>query len=278
MLKIGDFSRLSQISIKALRHYDDLGLIQPEHTDKFTGYRYYTLKQLPRAHRIMALKEMGMSLEQIGIMLNTEMSLEELRGMFRLKQAEIEQRVRDDQKRLAMVEFHLNMIQSEDNMPELDVIVKEIEAFHALYMSVRVTGDQIEQIGDEIYKAYKNKDFVPASYPIGIFYGDEVNPDDYEFAFAIPVHQEAEDFVLPTKGTLKVQELPSVTAVTMLLNGYSNKQLIEKKVLVQRWAIENGYTLCNEMRSVQYEPPHITPPNERVTELQVVVERKSEEE
>ncbi len=85
MLKIGEFSRLSQISIKALHIYDDRGLLQPEHVDKFTGYRYYTLNQLPYAHRIMALKEMGLSLEQIGIMLNQDMRVDELRGMFRLK-------------------------------------------------------------------------------------------------------------------------------------------------------------------------------------------------
>jgi DNA-binding transcriptional MerR regulator len=56
MLKIGEFSRLCQIGIHALRNYDKIGLLQPENTDKFTGYRYYTLQQLPRAHRIMALK------------------------------------------------------------------------------------------------------------------------------------------------------------------------------------------------------------------------------
>ena len=124
MLKIGEFSRLSQISIHALRHYDKLGLLQPSDVDPFTGYRHYTLQQLPRAHRIMALKEMGLSLEQISIMLNQDMSVDELRGMFRLKQAEIEQRVREDQKRLAMVEFHLHMINAEEKMPTLDVTIK----------------------------------------------------------------------------------------------------------------------------------------------------------
>ena len=63
MLKIGDFSKLSYVSAKALRHYDDLGLLQPAHIDPATGYRYYTVDQLPRLHRILALKDLGLALE-----------------------------------------------------------------------------------------------------------------------------------------------------------------------------------------------------------------------
>ena len=57
MLKIGDFSKLSRISIRNLRHYDELGLLVPENVDRFTGYRYYTEHQLITAGRISALRE-----------------------------------------------------------------------------------------------------------------------------------------------------------------------------------------------------------------------------
>ena len=68
MLKIGEFSQLSQVTVKTLHHYDEIGLLKPAHIDRFTNYRYYTVEQLPRIHRIMALKELGLSLEQIGLM------------------------------------------------------------------------------------------------------------------------------------------------------------------------------------------------------------------
>ena len=84
MLKVGDFSRLSLVSIKALRYYDELGLLKPARVDEFTGYRYYTAEQLPRLNRILALKDLGLSLEQIGVLLNKGVSSEELRGMLRL--------------------------------------------------------------------------------------------------------------------------------------------------------------------------------------------------
>ena len=65
MLKIGDFARLSQVSVVALRHYDEIGLLRPVKVDPFTGYRYYSTDQLPRLNRILALKDLGFSLEQI---------------------------------------------------------------------------------------------------------------------------------------------------------------------------------------------------------------------
>ena len=68
MLKIGDFARLSQIPVKTLRYYDDLGLITPARVDPMTGYRYYSLDQLPRLNRLIALKDLGFSLDQVCLM------------------------------------------------------------------------------------------------------------------------------------------------------------------------------------------------------------------
>ena len=62
MLKIGEFSKLSRISVRMLRHYDEIGLLMPEEIDPFTGYRYYSEAQLFTAGRINALKDMGFKL------------------------------------------------------------------------------------------------------------------------------------------------------------------------------------------------------------------------
>ena len=90
MFKIGDFSRLAQVSVRMLRHYDKLGLLTPSHIDRFTGYRYYTIDQLPRLHRIIALKDLGLSLEQIGQLptgeVNVTVALVFCRGVFHVEQ------------------------------------------------------------------------------------------------------------------------------------------------------------------------------------------------
>ena len=85
MFKIGEFSRLSRVSVRMLRHYDQLGLLTPAQTDRFSGYRYYTADQLPRLNRILALRDLGFSLEQIAGLLSEDLSPEQLLGMFKLK-------------------------------------------------------------------------------------------------------------------------------------------------------------------------------------------------
>lgn len=69
MLKIGEFSKLSRVSIRMLRHYDDIGLIKPVQVDDLTGYRYYREDQLYQIGRITALKDMGFGLADIVRML-----------------------------------------------------------------------------------------------------------------------------------------------------------------------------------------------------------------
>lgn len=61
MFKIGEFSKLSQVSVKALRYYDELGLLKPASVDRFTAYRYYSADQRPRLNRILALKDLGIA-------------------------------------------------------------------------------------------------------------------------------------------------------------------------------------------------------------------------
>jgi len=105
MLKIGEFSRLSQVTVKTLHHYDEIGLLKPSHIDPSSDYRYYTLDQLPRLHSIMALKSIGLSLDEIAQLLQEALPPEQIRSMFRLKQAEARRRLEAEQARLAQIEF-----------------------------------------------------------------------------------------------------------------------------------------------------------------------------
>src|SRR5258705_6262816 len=103
MIRIGDFSQMGQVSVRTLRLYDELGLLKPAYIDKFTDYRYYAIEQLPRLNRILALKDLGFSLEQIARLINEPISAEQLQGMLTLKQNEIEREVQDAQSRLTRV-------------------------------------------------------------------------------------------------------------------------------------------------------------------------------
>ena len=90
MFSIGEFARMGTVSVRTLRHYDDIGLLHPAHVDPETGYRSYTADQLGQLNRIIALKDLGFSLTMTGKLISG-ITLEELRGMLTLRRAQLEQ-------------------------------------------------------------------------------------------------------------------------------------------------------------------------------------------
>ncbi len=127
MLRIGDFSRLGQVTVRTLRLYDEMGLLKPAHVDDATGYRYYSSGQLSRLNRILVLKDMGFSLEQIACLLQSNLSADQLRSMFMMKQAELERDVHEKKMRLGRVETRLRQIEQEGQLPKYEVILKSID-------------------------------------------------------------------------------------------------------------------------------------------------------
>lgn len=121
MLKIGDFSKLSRISIRMLRHYDELGLLVPKATDNFTSYRYYAEDQLPVAGRIVAMRDMDFGLAAIGEILKNYDNPQALAEFLAVKQAE----VNDAMQKL--FEKHVPQATREyiENRLKRDALVKE---------------------------------------------------------------------------------------------------------------------------------------------------------
>lgn len=125
MFKIGDFAKLTHVSVRMLRHYDDLGLLKPAHLDTFTDYRYYSAEQLPRLNRILALQGLGFTLKQVGEVLNGTLTTEQMRGMLKLKQAELAQLYAEDQARLARVAATV-VIDLEEGAMSYEVVLKPL--------------------------------------------------------------------------------------------------------------------------------------------------------
>jgi len=123
MLKIGDFAREANVTVKTLRFYASEGLLSPVYIDRFSGYRYYTREQLSTLNRILALKDLGFSLAQIRQLLKGTLTPEELRGMLRLKQAELQQSVQRETLRLEHVEQRLALIEREGAVSLADIII-----------------------------------------------------------------------------------------------------------------------------------------------------------
>jgi DNA-binding transcriptional MerR regulator len=153
MLKISEFSHLAHISGRMLRYYDERGLLKPAHVDPATGYRYYTLEQLPRFYRLQALKDLGFTLEQIGPLLDQDLSLAELRGMLLLKQAEIQQSIQMEHMRLARIEARLKFIEQEQKPSPYEVVLKEVPSL--LVLSVQGSLPDEDEIPSTVFALFE---------------------------------------------------------------------------------------------------------------------------
>lgn len=144
MYGIGTVARLAQVSVRTLRYYDELGLLRPRWADPDTGHRWYAPDQLQRLHRIMALRDLGVALADIGRLLDEGVSAEQLRGILLLRRAEASERLAVEAERLGRVEARLRQLE-ENEMADYDIVVKRVEASWAAVASEEVAG--VEEIG-----------------------------------------------------------------------------------------------------------------------------------
>lgn len=285
MLKIGEFSRLSQVTVKTLHHYDEIGLLKPSQVDRFTNYRYYTLDQLPRIHSIMALKELGLSLEEIAQLLHEDLPPEQIRGMLRLKQAEGQQRIREEQARLAQIEFRLRQIEREGMMQTVDIVIKPIESFHGLTLRhQRQTWQERKLIGEAMSDALSRGLIRPlgssptnpmGSFPLtNIFYEEEFQGEYADTEVVITVEATHTPVVsLGEVGTFTLREIPTIEAAATYMHQGNYASLNEKYLFLERWAVENGFKLSGTWRFVYHRGPmHSVDASEYLFELQHPIE------
>ena len=266
MLSIGDFSKLSRIPVKTLRYYDEIGLFKPLEVDRFTGYRHYSANQLPQLNRILALKDLGLSLEQIAQILHEHLSLEQLRGMLRLRRAEIQQRMELEQTQLARVEARLKQIEMENIMPDYDVIIKNVES--QLVASIRATLPDFQHIGqlyEELY-AYLQR-YGAGGLAAAIWHDEGYKASDVDGEAVIYLKNR-----VPENERVKVYELPAAQMASVVHHGPYNA-FSKAYDAVLKWIEANGYKVIGPNREVYL---HVANPVQQddpsyVTEIQFPV-------
>ena len=144
MLKIGEFSKLSRVSVRMLRHYDEIGLLKPAEIDCFTEYRYYREDQLPTVCRITALKDMGFSLADIVRILEIYDDKEKLDEYFAERQRKLEKLSQDTAYKLTLLDAARKRLRKEETM-NYNVTIKTIPARYAA--TVHTTIPRYEEEG-----------------------------------------------------------------------------------------------------------------------------------
>lgn len=270
MFKIGDFSKICRVPVSALRYYADIGLLEPTHIDNFTGYRYYSLDQLPRLNRILALRDLGLSLTQIKQLLDERVTPEQMRGMLRLKQAELQQVVNEEQARLARVAARLKQIEQETSMTE--VVLKQIEPM--IVLSIREILDDPIKIGTLIGECAQvvtaNRVQITAT-PMTLYHDPEFNPQHMDVEIVFPVSSSAPKS-LPLDGGRQMtrRELPALDSAACALHEGGYDSLDVTYTAIGQWIETSRYKIVGPVREIYLRPPQMDDP---LTEIQFPVEK-----
>ena len=272
MLRIREFSRLGRITVRALRYYDEIGLLKPVKLDRFTGYRYYSTDQLPRLHRIVLLKSLGLSLDDIRELLDNDIPLNHIKLLLQVKQSEIKQRLDEDNERLRQIEAWLDKISKEDKMPtDIDVQEKEIPDLQVIGKREIGTYEvTINKLADELMNQINkpgNQGRVTITAPIMMLcHETEYKEKDADIEIVVPITGvvEVED------PAIEVKTLPKCRVLSVVHKGAYNSyyDIAYVYAAIYKYAEENNLELISPDREVYLNNREEVPEDELLTEIQ----------
>lgn len=276
IFQIGEFSKIAQVSGRLLRYYDQRGLLTPAYTDPETGYRYYTAKQLPHLNRILALKELGLTLEQIKRLLQDDISADEIRGMLALKKAQVEQTLLEEMARIKYIESRIEQIDRDGKLDNYDIVLKSIPP--QKYLSMRhIFSDltEVQLLGVQLYKQLPAKVGRTHIQNIMVVIHSETWEDDnldmeIGFLVADDVDEETVDV---GDATMTLHQLPPMPSMLTLVRvgrpslGHGNYSALGD------WVNANGYQFSGAGREVFFQFPFPDREHEAIAEIQFPVEK-----
>ncbi len=262
MLKIGEFSKLSRVSIRMLRHYDDLGLLKPAMIDEFTGYRFYKEEQLFVMGRITALKDMGFALADIARIMDDYDNKEKLEEYLTKQQQELKKISDETEYKLMLLDTARKRLRKEQSM-SFDVTTKVIPERYAATVHMVVPHYEDEGILWGKLQECKTP-LVPADPCLAAaeFLDKEYKEENVEIVVWMTVKGQYED-----TENVKFKTLPSVKVASCVIKG-SYEQMGEATATVASWIAENGFEVTGPMFNIYHVSPAQTQnPDEYVTEV-----------
>lgn len=273
-LRIGEFARLGFVSVSALRFYDDAGLFKPAEVDPWTGYRYYSYDQLGMLHRLLALKDLGLSLDEIRQLLGAELPAEKIREMLVQKRVLLKGQAQEISEQIARVEARIEQIESEGKMPDYDVVVKKVERIPVALLkdilpNMEVIGTTFNRLFNEATGEVVLRHGEVNGAPIALFYNDMMSqPGDWEIGVALPTASKFHD-----GDRVKLSELPAVESMACVVHKGSFANLGQAYAAAGQWIDEGGYRVVGPSREVYLQYDREGDPADWVTEVQFPVER-----
>ncbi len=270
MFLTGEFSKIARVSKRLLQYYDKIDLLKPAKTDPQTGYRYYSAKQLPRLNRILALKELGLSLDQIARFLDDNVSEEEIHGMLLMQQAELEKQILGDLQRFRRIESRLKQL---DNP---DVVLKSVPELSYLASRVRVKDashgwESIQKIVRALPSQSTN--VMPSRF-MAIIHAEEHTFEDVDIDFGYLLAEHRASELTLDEMQFSTTRLPALDIVASIMHvGGPDVSMVGYGAL-GTWIESNGYEIIGLQREIFINLHEFPEQEDLVMEIQFPVRKR----
>jgi len=273
MYKIGLFSKMNKVTVKTLRHYDEIGLLKPSRVDEETGYRYYSSKEILRLHRILALKQIGFSLAEIIEAMEKDMSAERMLEYLEGKYDAISRTIEDERAKLNKVKAYMKIIRQEEEYMSYEVVLKELpEVIVASMRTVIPDYEAFNTIYPKMgrYMQEQNSRCALPEYCFTIYHDGEYKEKDIDVEICQAVMEYGKD-----SDEVKFKKIDAVETAACVFHKGPYNTIGMAYGAVMQWIEENGYQVMGLPRESYIDGIwNKENPDEWLTEVQVPVRLK----
>ncbi|ABW20304.1 transcriptional regulator, MerR family [Alkaliphilus oremlandii OhILAs] len=279
MFKIGMFSQLVRVSPRMLRHYEKCGLFYPAEIDKINGYRLYSSSQIPLILRIVALRDMGFSIQEIGDILDNFEEQDNTRKIFQEKSKAIQESISNEMKKMDLLNKMYERIEKGNYTITCgEVILKTIPSIQVLSLRETISDYSYQEaLWEKMYAYIGNNDLytIIENDVIVIYHDTEYKEQDIDIEIAVPVKElrkSTDQFIF--------KELePIALAASVICEGSYDKTLPEGETMLAKWIEDNGYEIVGSERAYGLcHPGNEQDPDKYQTEIQFPIVKKHKKE
>jgi len=269
LFKISEFSRLSKVSLKTLRYYDQIGILKPRKVDHDTCYRYYSADQLLELNRIFLYKELGFTLPQIIRLLHEDISLKDIQGMFKLKKSEIQHIIQTEQAKLARIEERMQLLEREGQVEsDQEIRIKAVDAQQ--FLSLKACGRE-EDIPDLFctFNQLLTKEMRQLAQSPQVVLWKEIEEKEDEFEFEVGYFLTKELSSFPD--TFQLRTLPPEPMMATMTFRSDSNFACTACVDLANWIVENNYHVKENESGREIYLPLSTTQNVQLMEIQIPI-------